>query len=182
MDSCDLYKLKPGPATDRLIAEKVLGRAYTNSYDEPHWSARMDDAFSLIEKFTSPLSEVITEEGDDVPNKVILQQLSFDRLGYKCCEHDEDGAHGQWRCVMDLSVKEEDQDGNCKVCNHSHDNHSIEVVSDELKPDKCFCGCAGFVSKIPTGIYTHNEPAMAICLAFLDLVNEIGRPLTEVVK
>jgi hypothetical protein len=52
----------------------------------PAYSTDIAAAWQVVEKLTRPLANI--RDGE----------WCLDRLGYRCCEHDEDGVHGEWRC------------------------------------------------------------------------------------
>lgn len=60
---------------------------------DPGWhaypfSSDMKTAWAAVEKFTRPI--LGAKDGE----------FWLDGLGFRCCERDEDGTHGRWRCSL----------------------------------------------------------------------------------
>jgi hypothetical protein len=115
----EVYAVKAGRELDALVAEKVMGWEPVNDPDTglwwrvpkggynpsgfqsedapPAYSTDIAAAWQVVEKITRPLANIRNGE------------WCLDRLGYRCCEHDEDGVHGEWRCSFRAYKGEDDE-------------------------------------------------------------------------
>lgn len=70
-DNCSMRPL-PSPRADAM----------------PDYAGEIGLAWRVIEKLTVPI--INPKPGE----------LWLDGLGFRCCESDEDGMHGRWRCIL----------------------------------------------------------------------------------
>jgi hypothetical protein len=66
----------------------------------PHYTTSLDAAWEGVEKLTVKSVVGEPERGDF---------FLLDRLGYRCCEADEDGVHGQYRVTLQVRDNETDK-------------------------------------------------------------------------
>jgi hypothetical protein len=126
MTRAEVLAMKPGPEMDAAVAEIVMGWKWwrssatgrrcmyapgkngnwmqtpadgteplvndwsTNPSNIPYYSRSLAAVWEVVAHIVH--SPGLNDQG------VKLWQL--DSLGFTCCEHDEDGTHGVWRCVL----------------------------------------------------------------------------------
>lgn len=113
----DPLTLPAGEEMDALVAEKVMGwrigscqrMVMSNRMRKrmcgingkgkllpvPRFSTDIAAAWEVLLHVTKPLHGA--KDGGWL----------FDRLGFRCCEHDEDGCHGEWRVEFGRASPEE---------------------------------------------------------------------------
>ena len=76
---------KGNEKVDRFVIKNILKQDYSIPPFMP--STRLDDAMLLLERFLTPIKD-----------RDVKERFTLDGLGYRCCDKDEDGVHGRWRC------------------------------------------------------------------------------------
>ena len=119
-----ILAMKPGPEMDAAVAVYVLGWRTLDTTNAGHvlWHESMgiwghppapflDRAPDLARDWKNYVPEYSTNIADawEVVGKIVhspglndqgAKFWQLDSLGFTCCEHDEDGSHGVWRCVF----------------------------------------------------------------------------------